>query len=143
MAGLRTTGEAFAGEVISADPARTVPGAKGRPKLRPEFTVLTEDPVRISAEKTLVCPGRPKLKAKITGMARSGGQTEVTLEVTGGMGTFAKPAPDAVPAIGEQVSCTTDPGYWAAPQFPPADQTPWTHGGPPLPPHHLQRQRPA
>ncbi len=47
------------------------------------------------------------------------------------MGTVAKPTPDAVPLVGEQVSFTIDPGYWAPRQYPPADQTPWTHGGPP------------
>jgi hypothetical protein len=131
FAGLRTTGEALAGLVVAAEPSRAVHGGKGRPLLRPTFTVRTADPVRIGTEKTLAFPSRPKLRAKITAVVRSSGSADVVLEVTGGMGTVANPTADAVPLVGEQVSCTTDPGYWAAPQFPPTDQTPWTHGGPP------------
>ena len=47
------------------------------------------------------------------------------------MGTPGKPKAGAVPPIGESVSYTLDPGYWAQREFPPAEQTPWTHGGPP------------
>ena len=131
LAGLRTTGEAFAGQVVSADPSRTVLSGTGRLLLRPTFTVRTADPVRIGTEKTLVCPSYPKLKATIAEVTRSSESADVVLEVVGGMGTVARPALDAVPPVGEQVSCTIDPGYWAPRQFPPTDQTPWTHGGPP------------
>ena len=47
------------------------------------------------------------------------------------MGTPARPRAGAVPAIGEQVTYTLDPGYFAQREFPPSSQTPWTHGGPP------------
>ena len=47
------------------------------------------------------------------------------------MGTPGKPRPGAVPAPGEQVGYTLDPGYFAQRDYPPVDQTPWTHGGPP------------
>ncbi len=47
------------------------------------------------------------------------------------MGTPARPRAGAVPAVGEQLSYTLDPGYWAQRDYPPVDQTPWTHGGPP------------
>ena len=40
-------GEAFAGEVVSAEPSRTIITAAGRPVLRPRFTVRTGDPVRL------------------------------------------------------------------------------------------------
>ncbi|TVZ05032.1 hypothetical protein EAS64_10450 [Trebonia kvetii] len=131
LAGLRTTGEAFAGQVISADPTRTTRGASGLLLLRPRFTVRTADPVRIGAECTLACPSRPLQQTRIAQVSRSGESTDVTLEVVAGMGKVTKPTPGAVPVVGEQVSYTIDPGYWAPRQFPPAGQTPWTHGGPP------------
>jgi hypothetical protein len=131
LAGLRTTGEAFAGQVICADPSRTATSGAGRRVLRPRFTVRTADPVRIEADRDLACPSRPGHKARIAAVARSAESADVVLEVVAGMGTPAKPRPGAVPAAGEQVSYTIDPGYWAPRQFPSADQTPWTHGGPP------------
>jgi hypothetical protein len=131
LAALRTTGEAFTGQVISADPSRTAASATGRPVLRPRFTVRTADPVRIEAERTLACPSRPGHKARIAAVARSAESADVVLEVVAGMGTVAKPTAGAVPAAGEQVSYTIDPGWWAQREFPSAGQTPWTHGGPP------------
>jgi hypothetical protein len=134
LAGLRTTGEAFAGQVISADPSRTATSGAGRRVLRPRFTVRTADPVRIEADRDLACPSRPGHKARIAEAARSAESADVVLEVVAGMGTPAKPRAGAVPAVGEQVSYTIDPGYWSPRQFPSADQTPWTHGGPPARP---------
>jgi hypothetical protein len=99
--------------------------------LRPRFTVRTADPVRVDAARTLACPSRPGHKARIAAVARSAESADVVLEVVAGMGTVAKPTAGAVPAAGEQVSYTIDPGWWAQREFPPADQTPWTHGGPP------------
>jgi len=131
LAGLRTSGEAFCGQVISADPSRTARSRAGRRLLRPQFTVRTADPVRIEAERTLVCPARLAQTVTIAGITRSAESADVTLEVTGGMGTPARPTAGAVPPVGEQVSYTIDPGYWAPRDFPSADQTPWTHGGPP------------
>jgi hypothetical protein len=134
LAGLRTTGEAFAGQVISADPSRTTTSGAGRRVLRPRFTVRTADPVRIEADRDLACPLRPGHKARIVEAARSAESADVVLEVVAGMGTPAKPRAGAVPAVGEQVSYTIDPGYWSPRQFPSAGQTPWTHGGPPSQP---------
>jgi hypothetical protein len=134
LAALRTAGEALAGQVISADASRTTTSATGRTVLRPRFTVRTADPVRIEAERTLACPSRPGHKARIAAVARSAESADVILEVVAGMGTVAKPTAGAVPAIGEQVSYTIDPGWWAQREFPSADQTPWTHGGPPFRP---------
>jgi hypothetical protein len=134
LAGLRTTGEAFAGQVISAEPSRTATSSAGRRILRPRFTVRTADPVRIEAERDLACPSRSGHKARVVEVTRSTESADVVLEVVGGMGTVAKPREGAVPAVGEQVSYTIDPGYWAPRQFPSAGQTPWTHGGPPSQP---------
>lgn len=131
LAELRTTGEAFGGEVISAQPTRTTTTPAGRTILRPRFTIRTNDPVRIEPGRVLICPTRPTQRVQIADLPRSDINAEVVLEVIQGMGTPARPKPGAVPPLGELVSYTFDPGYWAQRDFPPVDQTPWTHGGPP------------
>jgi hypothetical protein len=134
FAELRTTGEAFAGQVISAEPSRTAPTGTGRTVLRPRFTVRTGDPVRIEPRRTLICPARTAQRAQIISIARPVPEAVVIIEITQGMGTPARPRANAVPEAGEQVSYTLDPGYWSPREFPPAEQTPWTHGGPPARP---------
>ena len=131
LAELRTAGEAFGGTVVSAEPSRTETSATGRVILRPRFTIRTPDPVRIEPGRLLICPARPAQRVQITELARDGEDAIVVLEVTNGMGTPARPRAGAVPAIGEQVTYTLDPGYFAQREFPPPSQTPWTHGGPP------------
>jgi len=132
LAELRTAGEALGGTVVSTEPARTTTSAMGRTILRPRFTVRTPDLVRIEPGRTLICPARPGQRVQITELARGGEDaTIVVLEVTQGMGTPRKPKAGAVPGIGEQVTYTLDPGYFAQREFPPPSQTPWTHGGPP------------
>jgi hypothetical protein len=132
LAELRTAGEAFAGEVVSTQPSRTTTTAAGRTILRPRFTVRTGDPVRIEPGRVLICPTRPSQRVQIADLPRAGTDAQVVLEVIQGMGTPARPKPGAVPALGELVSYALDPGYWAQRDFPPVDQTPWTHGGPPV-----------
>jgi hypothetical protein len=134
LAELRTAGEAFAGEVISAERARTIISAAGRAILRPRFTVRTGDPVRIEPGRILICPARPRQRVQIAALTRTAADADIVLEVIQGMGTPDKPKPGAVPAAGESVSYTFDPGYFAQRDFPPPDQTPWTHGGPPARP---------
>jgi hypothetical protein len=113
-------------------PSRTTTTTAGRTILRPRFTVRTGDPVRIEPGRVMICPMRPSQRVQIADLPRSGTDAEVVLEVIQGMGTPARPKPGAVPALGELVSYTLDPGYWAQRDFPPVDQTPWTHGGPPV-----------
>jgi hypothetical protein len=132
LAELRTAGEAFTGTVTSAEPSRTITTAAGRLVLRPRFTILTGDPVRIEPGRVLISPARPRQRAQVARLARTAIGANVVLEVTQGMGTPVKPKPGAVPALGEQVSYTLDPGYFAQRDYPPLDQTPWTHGGPPV-----------
>jgi hypothetical protein len=131
LAELRTTGEAFTGDVVAAEPTRTDTSAAGRTVLRPRFTVRTSDPLRIEPGRMLICPGRPSQRVRIAELVHADTETEVVLEVIQGMGTPGKPKAGAVPAVGESVSYTLDPGYWAQREFPSAEQTPWTHGGPP------------
>jgi hypothetical protein len=133
LAELRTAGEAFAGEVTSTEPARTIITAAGRSVLRPRFTVRTGDPVRIEPGRVLICPARPRQRVRLAALTRTAADAGVVLEVIQGMGTPGKPKPGAVPVAGEPVSYTLDPGYFAQRDFPPPDQTPWTHGGPARP----------
>jgi hypothetical protein len=132
LAELRTSGEAFTGRVISAEPDRTDMTAAGRTVLRPRFTIRTSDPVRLEPGRMLISPARPRQKVQIAALARTPAGADLVLEVTQGMGTPAKPKPGAVPAAGEQISYTLDPGYFAQREYPSPDQTPWTHGGPPV-----------
>ncbi len=112
---------------MSAEPARTTTSAKGRTILRQRFTVGTPDLVRIESRRTLICPARPGQRVQITELTRDGEDaTIVVLEVTQGMGTPRKPKAGAVPGIGEQITYTLDPGYFAQREFPPPSQTPWT-----------------
>ena len=131
---LRTSGEAFAGEVVSAEPSRTIITAAGRPVLRPRFTVRTGDPVRLEPGRVLVCPAHHRQRVQIADLTRTAAEADIVLEVVQGMGTPRRPTPGAVPNAGELVSFTLDPGFFAPRDFPPPDQTPWTHGGPPVRP---------
>ena len=142
LAELRTSGDAFTGHVVSAEPDRTDVTAAGKMVLRPRFTVRTIDPVRLEPGRMLISPARPRQKVQIRALARTPASTDVILDVTQGMGTPRKPNPGAVPAAGEQVSYTLDPGYFAQREYPSPDQTPWTHGGPPARPPAYPAEEP-
>jgi hypothetical protein len=128
LAEYRLSGEAFAGAVVGADPTRTEGTGRSR-KLRPHITVLTEDPVLLASGTTVHAVTRPTQKATV--LAVSG--TAVRLELSGGMGRAATPAPGSVPEVGERVcySSIVD-SYQPVTTFPPREETPWTHGGPPV-----------
>jgi hypothetical protein len=156
MAEYRLTGEAFAGTVTAAEPGRIDASGKRR-KLRPLVTVTTGDPVRIQPAAELVSPSRPSQHATVVSVSAAATQTPsasaaaswpaaaavppsappatataVVLELSGGMGRALTPEPGSVPEVGGRVCYTavTD-SYQAAGSFPPREQTPWTHGGPP------------
>lgn len=132
MAEYRMTGEAFAGTVTAAEPERLVNPSGKRALLRPEITVATGDPALFEPGSVLCSPARPRQKARITGLAARDGRALVTVELEGGMGRRLTPEPGSVPAVGEEVtyaSLTIE--YHQQPKFPAAENTPWTHGGPP------------
>ena len=59
--------------------------------------------------------------------------SQVLLELSGGMGRSLTPAPGSVPELGERLCYTTlTDGYQPIGSFPSREQTPWTHGGPPV-----------
>jgi hypothetical protein len=62
------------------------------------------------------------------------GLTLAVIELSGGMGHGLAAAPGSVPQAGERVCYAALPGRhrpWA--ELPPPEETPWTHGGPPVP----------
>lgn len=134
MAEYRMTGEAFAGLVARADPARLDTSGK-RAVLRPQVTVATRDTVLVGPGASLRSPARPGQRARVIEVAPGGaseGMTLVVLELKGGMGRSLTPAPGSVPEVGEEVTFTTlSDDFQPAPAFPSKEETPWTHGGPP------------
>ncbi|HLH83667.1 MAG TPA: hypothetical protein VKV38_10415 [Trebonia sp.] len=131
MAEYRLTGEAFAGTVTEADPARLDTSGR-RAKLRPRIGVETGDEVLAQPGAKLTSPARPNQDALVIEVTRAGGRTRVLLELEKGMGRSLTPAPGSVPAVGERVTYTTlRDDFQQPPVFPAVEDTPWTHGGPP------------
>jgi hypothetical protein len=59
--------------------------------------------------------------------------TEVLLELSGGMGRKLVAEPGSVPEVGEKLLLTTlSEAYRPGGALPEPEQTPWTHGGPPV-----------
>jgi hypothetical protein len=138
MAEYRLTGEAFVGTVMAADPARLDTEGK-RAKLRPWITVRTMDEVVLDTGTVLRSPDRPGQDATIVTVAACddvvSGEliTRVTLELKGGMGQAKVAPPGTMPSIGDEVTYTTlRDEFQRSPEFPAQENTPWTHGGPPL-----------
>lgn len=128
MAEYRLTGEAFAGTVVAAEADR-VDTAGTRRTLRPHITVATDDPVRLEPGTLLTSPTRPGQKATI----QSIDGPLVRLELSGGMGRSLTPAPGSVPEINEWICyAALSDSYQPIGAFPAREETPWTHGGPPI-----------
>jgi hypothetical protein len=131
MAEHRLSGEAFAGEVTLADRDRIDDTGK-KAVLRPRIMLVTTDPVLVRPGATLASPARPTQQAKVVFVTPGEGKTEVVLELSGGMGRGRTAPPGTVPEVGERVCYTTlTDGYLPPGSFPSAEETPWTHGGPP------------
>ncbi|GAA2374661.1 hypothetical protein [Dactylosporangium salmoneum] len=138
MAEHRLTGEAFAGEVVAAEPDR-VDATGPRRRLRPHVTVHTTDPLRLTAGAEVTSPARPGQKAEILAVTPSAGGLDVRLELSGGMGRALTATPGSVPAPGERITYgSASTAFQPAGNFPDAADTPWTHGGPPTPPGPTQ-----
>ncbi|MEV8513549.1 hypothetical protein [Dactylosporangium sp. NPDC051484] len=135
MAEYRLTGEAFAGDVVAAEPDR-LDATGPRRKLRPHVTVRTQDPLRLAVGVEVQSPARLSQKAEIVSITPAGdGVLDVELELNGGMGRSLTPAPGSVPAVGERIAYSTaSSAFQASGYFPEVNDTPWTHGGPPAPP---------
>jgi hypothetical protein len=132
MAEHRMTGDAFAGTVVAAEPDRTDDSGRRR-VLRPRITISTDDAFRVERPVALTSPARPRQEARVITVA-PGDPTRVVLELKNGMGRSLTPEPGSVPEPGEWVCYATfNDGFQRLPEFPPPEETPWTHGGPPLP----------
>ncbi|BBH66296.1 hypothetical protein ACTI_29810 [Actinoplanes sp. OR16] len=134
LAEYRLTGAAFAGVVTLANPARIDDSGK-RPVLRPRIMVHTTEPVRMEPGTSLTSPARTAQKARIISVTPAGDGADVLLELSGGMGRKLVAEPGSVPEVGEHLILTTlNEGFRPSGAFPDPEHTPWTHGGPPLPP---------
>jgi hypothetical protein len=132
MAEYRLAGAAFGGTVTLANPDRVDDTGK-RPVLRPRIMVVTAETVRVEPGATLTSPARPAQKAKVISVTPGAGSTDVLLELSGGMGRKLVAEPGSVPAVGEKLLLTTlSEAYRPGGTLPEPEQTPWTHGGPPL-----------
>ncbi|MGS2616399.1 hypothetical protein ACVCAH_18015 [Micromonospora sp. LZ34] len=133
MAEHRLAGAAFVGEVTLADPKRVDDSGK-RPVLRPRIQLVTTEPVLVPVGTALYSPARPAQKARVVFLTPAAdGKTDVVLELSGGMGRGLTAAPGSVPEVGERLCYTTlSEAFLPAATFPAVEETPWTHGGPPV-----------
>lgn len=123
MAERRLAGEAFGGTVVRVDAERV--NAKGRP--RPHVLVHTEDAVRLRPGDTVYNAARTGQKATVVEVSG-----EVLVELTSGMGGGKTAKEGSVPGPGDPICfCTFTAGGAGATDVPEAEDTPWTHGGPP------------
>ncbi|HEX9033037.1 MAG TPA: hypothetical protein VF834_14450 [Streptosporangiaceae bacterium] len=134
MAEHRLAGEAFAGHVIAAEPDRLDASGR-RSKLRPHVTVATLDAVTVEPGVRMTSPARQRQDAVVVSVQHADpGPTLVVLELSGGMGHGRTAPPGSIPAIGDLVTYATfKDEYRMASEFPEPEDTPWTHGGPPVP----------
>jgi hypothetical protein len=136
MAEYRLAGAAFGGTVTLANPDRVDDTGK-RPVLRPRIMVVTAETVRVEPGTNLTSPARPAQKAKVISVTPGPHGTDVLLELSGGMGRKLVAEPGSVPAVGEKLLLTTlSEAYRPGGTLPEPEQTPWTHGGPPLSQSH-------
>lgn len=133
MAEYRLAGAAFAGRVTLAKADRVDDSGK-RPVLRPRIMVAAAEPVRVEPGTTLTSPARPAQKAKVISVTPTADGSDVLLELSGGMGRKLIAEPGSVPAVGERIVLTTlSEAFRPGGSFPDPADTPWTHGGPPIP----------
>ncbi|WP_455353603.1 hypothetical protein [Streptomyces sp. SYSU K217416] len=128
MAARRLSGEAFAGEVTEVVMAWS---ESKRPSPRPLVTFRTDDRPHLG-ERTKVfrsLDGRPQTAEFV----RHEGEGVLVLQLTDKMGRGKDPAPGSVPEKGERLCWTLfEHDRRGGPKLPDPEETPWTHGGPPV-----------
>ncbi|MEH0423638.1 hypothetical protein [Streptomyces sp. B21-083] len=132
MAGRRLAGEAFAGEVT--DVVMTYSEGK-RPSPRPLVTVRTDDRPQLGGRVKVYrsLGGKPQA-AEFVGHEDGPGDegSVIVLRVVDKMGRGKEPEAGSVPEKGDLVCFTLfEHEQRGGAKLPDADQTPWTHGGPP------------
>ncbi|MFC7247606.1 hypothetical protein ACFQO7_34520 [Catellatospora aurea] len=134
MANHRAAGEAFLGTVSEVERERRVTNDKGNAVTRPLVVLHTADPVLIGRGAEVVATSRQSQKAVVVSVDRQADSAVVTLEMQGGFGKSKIPPPGSIPEPGERLvysSVLSD--SIPSPRLPDAEDTPWTHGGPPQP----------
>ncbi|PWW60223.1 hypothetical protein [Actinokineospora spheciospongiae] len=128
LADRRSAGEAFAGEVVEAEPGRVVVSAANRRTLRPRAIIRTLDPTRLADGTTLISPTMgASHKAVVISTTPDGAASLVEVEVTAGMGGVKSPNTGNIPTAGQSIAYLPDPGWRPWPVFPERDDAPWTH----------------
>jgi hypothetical protein len=134
MADHRATGEAFLGTVTEVERERRVANANGNDVTRPLVLLRTADPVLISPGAEVRAVSRRLQKAVVVSIDRLPDAALVTLEIQSGMGRSKTPPPGSLPEHGETLLYTSVlSDNIPSPKLPDAEDTPWTHGGPPRP----------
>ncbi|MGV9316654.1 hypothetical protein ACWDR0_31380 [Streptomyces sp. NPDC003691] len=127
LAGRRLAGEAFTGEVTEVVMAWS---ESKRPSPRPLITFRTDDRPhlgeRVKVYRSL--DGRPQ-SAELAHQEVDG---SLVLRLLDRMGRSKDPAEGSVPAKGDRIAWTLfEHDQRGGPKLPEAEETPWTHGGPP------------
>lgn len=129
MAEYRLAGEAFTGVVTAVEPAYDTSGRS--PKPRPLVTVRTDDRPYADRGRKLHRAGGPSSQQAELAEADPASGT-LTVRLLNGMGRKREPAPGSVPEVGERVTFTLfELSARTSAPLPDAEETPWTHGGPP------------
>lgn len=119
--------ELVAVQELAAVAGPAVPGARRRPEHDPDTAGQTgaDDGPRDDLDDDRE-PEPPR------GESAPGARWDVTVRLTGGMGSGRTPKEGSVPGVGETVCFTFfEHEPRGGPALPDAEQTPWTHGGPP------------
>lgn len=130
---MRLAGEAFIGEVSAVEMAYS---ESKRPSPRPLVTVRTDERPQLGEGVKVYrsLDGKPQT-AQFAGYGpadEEGGAPSLVLRITDRMGRGKEPAPGSVPEPGDRIAWTLfEHDQRGGPQLPDAEETPWTHGGPP------------
>ncbi|MFD8916243.1 hypothetical protein ACFV0Y_00290 [Streptomyces sp. NPDC059569] len=148
FAGRRLSGEAFLSEVTEVVMAYS---ESKRPSPRPLVTVRTDDRPHLEAGTKVFrsLDGKPQSAECVRSSADGADGTDETdgtdgtdgtdsadgvlvLRLTDRMGRGKEPAPGSVPEKGDRIAWTLfEHDQRGGPKLPDAEETPWTHGGPP------------
>lgn len=138
MAARRLSGEAFVGEVTGVEMTYT---DSRRPSPRPLLTLRTGDRPQVAERMRVfrVLDGKPQTAQYV----RTDEEGALVLKVLDRMGRGREPAEGSVPEAGAALCFTLfahDQRPGAA--LPEAEDTPWTHGGPPSGPQDVPLPEP-
>ncbi|GCD37465.1 hypothetical protein OEIGOIKO_05262 [Streptomyces chrestomyceticus JCM 4735] len=131
MAGRRLAGEALAGEVTGVEMAYS---EGKRPMPRPLVTLATDDRPQLTEGGKLyrALPDGKAQPAEFVAYTADG-PGGLVVRLTGGMGRGKTPEPGSVPEPGDIVCWTLfEHQPRGGPELPEPEDTPWTHGGPPV-----------